>query len=67
MDTTNKVVYYRELKSNLELDTEKLPATYEKIKKITKYLRNEYPTYRIDSSLMTWAVFEQGDLPKKYS
>lgn len=67
MDTFNKVVYYRELKSNLELDTEKLPATYEKIKKITEYLRSEYPSYRIDSSLMTWAVFEKSDLPKKYN
>lgn len=67
MDTINKIVYYRELKSNLDLDTEKLPATYEKIKKITKYLRTEYPGYQIDSSLMTWAVFENSDLPKRYN
>lgn len=67
MDTVNKIVYYRELKSNLDLDTEKLPATYEKIKKITKYIEIHYPSYRIDSSLMTWAVFEKSDLPKKYN
>lgn len=67
MDNENKIVYYRELKSNLELDTEKLPATYEKIKKITNYLRNEYPNYKIDSSLMTWAIYQEKDLPKKYN
>jgi len=67
MDTLQKIVYYRELKSNLELDTEKLPATYEKIKKVTEYLSKEYPEYKIDSSLMTWAVYEENDLPKKYN
>ena len=67
MDIVNKVVYYRELKSNLELDTEKLPATYTKIKKITEYLEYEYDGYTINSSLMTWAVYEENDLPKKYN
>lgn len=67
MDDVKKIVYYRELKSNLDLDTEKLPATYEKIKKITKYLRSEYPSYKIDSSLMAWAVYEEKDLPKRYN
>jgi len=67
MDTKNKIVYYRELKSNLELDTEKLPATYNKIKIISDYLKNEYKGYTIDSSLMTWAVYDESGLPKKYN
>ena len=67
MDNINKIVYYRELKSNLELDTEKLPATYNKINKITEYLESEYSGYTINSSLMTWSVYEKNDLPKKYN
>lgn len=67
MDEKNKIVYYRELKSNIELDTEKLPATYEKVKKITKYLSNEYSGYTIDSSILAWGVYEQTDFPKKYN
>lgn len=67
MDIKNKIIYYRELKSNLELDTEKLPATYEKIKYITEYLHNEYPDFKVDSSLLTWAVYEENDLPSKYN
>ena len=67
MDTKNKIVYYRELKSNIELDTEKLPATYNKIKTINEFLETEYTGYSIDSSLMTWAVYDETSLPKKYN
>jgi len=61
-----KTIHYRELKSNLELDTEKLPATYEKIAKITEYLEREYEGYEIDSSVLHWSVFEPSILPNKY-
>ncbi len=61
-----KTIHYRELKSNLELDTEKLPATYEKIVKITEYLEREYKGYEIDSSVLHWSVFEPSVLPRKY-
>tara|TARA_Y100001963_G_C6759172_1_gene438519 strand:- start:907 stop:1500 length:594 start_codon:yes stop_codon:yes gene_type:complete len=61
-----KAIYYRELKSNLELDTEKLPATYEKILKITEYLEREYKGYEVDSSVLHWSVFEPSVLPRKY-
>lgn len=66
MDKRHKVIYYRELKSNLDLDTEKLPATYEKITKISKYLQNEYEGYEINSSLLTWAAYESTILPSRY-
>ena len=33
-DENNKVIYYREMKGNIELDTEKLPATISKCKEI---------------------------------
>jgi len=65
-DEVEKVIHYREMKSNLELDTEKLPATYEKIKKVTEYLENEYKGYTINSSLLHWSVYESSVLPNKY-
>ena len=54
-------------KSNLELDTEKLPATNDKIQLITKYVEKEYPGYKVDSSLLHWSVYEPSILPKKYN
>ena len=63
----DNTIYYREMKSNLELDTEKLPATYEKIQLITKYVEKEYPGYKVDSSLLHWTVYEPSILPKKYN
>ena len=40
---TNKI-YYRELKGNIEMDTEKIPAMLEKIKKILEpYINRCYP------------------------
>jgi hypothetical protein len=62
----DKTIHYRELKSNLELDTEKLNATYTKIKKIKEYLSKTYPDFSLDVALMSWAVYEKNDLPKKY-
>ena len=64
-DTVNKIIYYRELKSNIELDTEKLPATYQKVDKIKDYVSTEYPEYKIDFSIMAWAIYEKKDLPSK--
>lgn len=67
MDKKLEIIYYRELKSNLELDTEKLPATYKKIKIIEDYYKTQYPGYKIDSSLLTWAVYNKSPLPTKYN
>ena len=61
-----KTIHYRELKSNIELDTEKLPATYNKIVKINEYVKREYPDYDVDSRLLNWSVYNKDVLPKKY-
>ena len=58
-DDINKIVYYREFKGNIELDTEKLPATYEKIKFLKKYLKKEYPNYSLDYGCFNWCVFNK--------
>jgi hypothetical protein len=67
MNEVDKIIYYRELKSNLELDTEKLKATYDKINKISEFLKKTYPTFKLDVSLFIWAVYSESDLPKKYN
>jgi hypothetical protein len=60
---STKTIYYRELKSNTELDTEKLPATIDKIKKISTYLNDIHPDYTIDCGLLTWSVYSRDMLP----
>jgi hypothetical protein len=62
-DESTKTIYYRELKSNTELDTEKLPATVDKIKKISIYLNELYTEYNVDCGLLTWSVYDRDMLP----
>ena len=62
----NKLIYYLELKSNLELDTEKLPATIDKVNLIEKYLTKTYPDCKIESGILHWAVYDKNILGKKY-
>ena len=64
-DEKTKTIYYRELKANIELDTEKLPATCEKIIKITNYLKGKYKEYKIDSGLFYWSVYEPTGIAPK--
>ena len=61
-DDENKIIYYRELKLNLNLDTEKIVATYEKINYITDFLIKKYPDYEINSALLTWSTFNLDDI-----
>ena len=47
----NPTIHYREIKTNTNLDTEKRPATMEKITAITNALRLIYPKHRVISGL----------------
>ena len=58
-DDINKIIYYRELKANIELDSEKLPATISKCKEIEKYLQIKYNNYIIDSRILNWSVYNR--------
>lgn len=58
-DEINKIIYYRELKGNIELDTEKLPATIAKCKEIEKSLNTTYVNYRIDCGILNWSVYNR--------
>jgi len=59
IDVGNKKLYYRELKGNIELDTEKLPATASKCKEIEVYLKKNYPDYTIDYGILNWSVYNR--------
>jgi hypothetical protein len=58
-DEVNKIVYYRELKGNIELDTEKLPATIAKCKEIENSLKTIYLDYDIDCGILNWSVYNR--------
>jgi len=58
-DEINKIIYYRELKGNIELDTEKLPATISKCKEIENSLKNTYLGYNINCGVLNWSVFNR--------
>lgn len=54
-----KTIYYRELKGNIELDTEKLPATISKCKEIENSLKETYPDYTINCGILNWSVYNR--------
>jgi hypothetical protein len=58
-DEINKIIYYRELKGNIELDTEKLPATITKCKEIENSLKTTYLDYTIDCEILNWSVYNR--------
>ena len=58
-DELNKIIYYRELKANIELDTEKLPATINKCKEIEASLKTTYSNYTINCGILNWSVYNR--------
>lgn len=58
-DEKNKKIYYRELKANIELDTEKIPATINKCKEIEFSLQSQYLEYDIDYGILNWSVYDR--------
>jgi hypothetical protein len=58
-DKVNKIIYYRELKGNIELDTEKLPATITKCKEIEQSLKTTYFDYTINCGILNWSVYNR--------
>jgi len=61
-DELNKIIYYRELKGNIELDTEKLPATINKCKEIETSLKTTYSNYTINCGILNWSVYNRSIL-----
>lgn len=50
--TDNNIIWYLESKCNLNFDTEKKPASNEKINDLTKYFKDKYPGYEIKSGYL---------------
>ena len=64
INKTTKTIYYRELKGNIELDTEKLPATIAKCNEIAAFLRSKYASdagdaYTIDYAILNWSIYDR--------
>jgi hypothetical protein len=58
-DKINKIIYYRELKANIELDTEKLQATIFKCKEIEASLEKLHTDYKINCGVLNWSVYNR--------
>jgi len=69
-DEENKVIYYAELKANINLDTEKSKSTYQKCLQIESELKNEYPEYEVKWCLLAFRFIDYDKIPqliqKKY-
>ena len=64
-DHNRKIIGYRELKGNIEMDSEKIPATIEKITNLLKpFIEKTYPGYTIDSGILRWGVYDREILKK---
>jgi hypothetical protein len=65
INKTTKTIYYREVKGNIELDTEKLPATIDKIDEIINtHISPNYPDYTIDIGVFNWSIYNRNPLKK---
>jgi hypothetical protein len=60
-----QTVYVRELKGNIQLDTEKLPATFQKMtENLLPFVQNKYPGHTIDVGVLNWGVYSRDELTK---
>jgi len=59
----HKIIYYAELKSNINLDTEKLNATYKKCLYIVNELQLQYPEYKIEWCLLACRYISKQEIP----
>lgn len=64
-DEDNKIIYYAEFKSNINLDTEKSKSTYEKCLDIVIELKEKYPDYIIQWCLVGCRYIDKSSIPSK--
>lgn len=64
IDDENKIIYYAELKTNINLDTEKSKSTYNKCLLIVNELTELYPSYNIKWCLLGCRYISNNDIPK---
>jgi hypothetical protein len=63
IDNNNKIIYYAELKSNLNLDTEKSKSTCNKCLDIKKELCEKYKDYKINMFLVSLRHYAKEIIP----
>lgn len=63
-DKKNKIIYYAELKSNLNLDTEKSKSTSEKCLLIEQELKEKYIGYTIKMYLVNLRYLDKKNIPE---
>lgn len=62
-DPETNTIYLRELKGNIELDSEKLVATFTKVKEeLYPELQTRYPGADINIGILNWGVFARDEL-----
>lgn len=64
VDEVNKNIYYAELKSNLNLDTEKCKSTSEKCILLENEMKELYPDYTIHMNLLGLRYYTKELIPK---
>jgi len=64
-DEHNKIIYYAEFKSNINLDTEKSVSTYNKCLYIVKELQEKYVGYTIKWALVACRYINNKYIPEK--
>ena len=63
-DNAKKIIYYAELKSNLNLDTEKCKSTSDKCVQILHELQAEFPDCEIKMCLVGIRYYTRDNIPK---
>lgn len=64
-DEVNKIIYYAEFKSNINLDTEKSKSTYKKCLNIVTELEEKYQGYTIKWCLVGCRYINNNNIPNK--
>lgn len=64
-DEINKIIYYSEFKSNINLDTEKSKSTYQKCLNIVNELEEKYSDYTIKWGLVACRYISNVAIPNK--
>lgn len=64
-DEDNKIIYYAEFKSNINLDTEKSKSTYKKCLDIVEELNNKFQDYTIKWCLVGCRYIDIDKIPNK--
>jgi hypothetical protein len=52
LNKKNNILYYREIKTNIKLDTDKAPANSNKVNDVHLALQEKYPNYTINSCVL---------------